>query len=30
MTGLRAAFDRYNENGIVEFLYTTELFYIQR
>ena len=29
MAGLRAAFDRYNQDGIVEFLYTTELFYVQ-
>lgn len=27
MTGLRAAFDRYNEDGIVEFLYITELYW---
>lgn len=27
MAGLRAAFDRYNENGVVEFLYTTELYW---
>ncbi len=27
MTGVRAAFDRYNENGVVEFLYTTELYW---
>ncbi|MCB0254706.1 MAG: class I SAM-dependent methyltransferase [Anaerolineae bacterium] len=29
MDGLRAAFERYNQNGGVEFLYTTELFYVQ-
>lgn len=28
MDGLRAAFDRYNEGGVVEFLYTTELYWI--
>ena len=27
MDGLRAAFDRYNVDGIVEFLYTTELYW---
>ena len=29
MAGLQAAFDRYNEDGVVEFLYITELFYVQ-
>lgn len=28
MAGLRAAFDRYNEDGLVEFLYTTELYWV--
>ncbi|MEZ4771246.1 MAG: class I SAM-dependent methyltransferase [Caldilineales bacterium] len=30
MAGLRTAFERYNQDGVVEFLYTTELYFAPR